>query len=65
MTSAAQSLRAVQAAFYFAKLHRTPVLLNVPMNIQDEEYPEAYDYVRSRAVSPPSTRIVPDADRSA
>lgn len=62
VTKASTCLDAVQAAFYFAEQLRTPVVLNVPMDIQDEEYPEPYDYIPSRQLSHPSGRMLPDAD---
>lgn len=61
VTSPANALAAVQAAFYRAATRSEPVLLSVPMNIQDADLPGQYEYT-------PSTELiqrgagVPDAE---
>jgi thiamine pyrophosphate-dependent acetolactate synthase large subunit-like protein len=61
VTSAAQALSAVQAAFYRAAARSEPVLLSVPMNIQDEELPGEYAYTPSTALVQEGAGL-PDAD---
>lgn len=62
VVSAAAALPAVRSAFRRARLLREPVLLSVPMTIQDEQLPGEFEYRPSFAVDKSHSRTVPDAD---
>ncbi|MGW3483995.1 thiamine pyrophosphate-binding protein [Rhodococcus indonesiensis] len=61
VVSPGRALDAVRAAFQRARTLREPVLLSVPMNLQEEDYPKEYSYA-----GPPegegSSAFVPSGD---
>lgn len=57
-----QSLDAVRRAFHRAATLRETVILSVPMDVQDREYPKDYDYVPSARVRSGQDAFVPDED---
>ena len=58
ITSTDNMAEEIAEAFYAARVHRVPVVLNLPMNLQEETIDWDYDYQ-------PPTRIPATADRNA
>jgi acetolactate synthase I/II/III large subunit len=52
----------VQRAFWLARTHRRPVLLNCPIDMQAAEFPGELTYTPSGARLFPLQRLAPDAD---
>ena len=62
VATAGTALRDAHDAFRLATERRTPVVLDIPMDIQDEDLPEPYDY-QPGSTSDRVVEYVPDADQ--
>lgn len=54
-----QMAQKLREAFLIARLHRRPVVVGVPLDLQHHEWTGATDYLPSRAVMPPPTPLYP------
>src|SRR5690606_8801231 len=61
VTTPADCLSRVRAAFYRAAAESRPVLLTVPMDVQEQELDQPYAYVASTDLVRQSRRVAPEA----
>lgn len=52
----------VQEAFYLARFRRLPVVLSIPWDLQDEQYPWEFEYRPSSQLLPTKQRPAPDPE---